>query len=158
MAEKFSYDWTRFVLRIEIAAPAQRVFRAWTHAADLSAWFAEKAESEPEKGGRLYLEFIGGDKADLRFVQLRKPGLVSFTFGPAVDLVTVRIKSIKNGCICELEQTGMKTGPKDRVHTHMGCKTGWVFFLTSLKAYLEHGIDLRSHNPRRTYNQSYVNS
>ncbi|MCB2230828.1 SRPBCC domain-containing protein [bacterium] len=154
----FSYDWTRFVLRIEIAASPARVFRAWTESDEVQAWFPEKAESEPKKGGRYYLEFLGGDIADMKFLEFRKPNKVVFTFGDKGETVTVRIRKAGKKTICELEQSGMSTSPKSRVHMHMGCKTGWVFFLTNLKAYLEHGIDLRSHDRRKTYNQSYVNS
>lgn len=153
-----TYDWTRFVLRIEINASPERVFRAWTESAELSAWFAEKAQSEPRRGGQLHLEFLGGDKADLQFLKFRSPSLVSFTFGHQGETVTVRLRKTTRGTLCQLEQEGMKTGPKDRVHMHMGCKTGWVFFLTNLKGYLEHGVDLRSHDSRKSYNQHYVNS
>ena len=41
---------------------------------------------------------------------------------------------------------------------HMGCRAGWVFFLTNLKAYLEHGIDLRTTDPKMTYREGFVNS
>lgn len=158
MSEKFSYDWSRFVLRIEIAASPERVFRAWTEANEVQSWFANRAESEPKKGGRYYLEFLGGDIADMKFLDLRKPSRVVFTFGHKGETVAVKIRKSGKGTVCELEQAGMSTSPKSRVHMHMGCKTGWVFFLTNLKAWLEHGVDLRSHDKKRSYNQSYVNS
>jgi hypothetical protein len=40
----------------------------------------------------------------------------------------------------------------------MGCAMGWTFFLANLKAYLENGIDLRGHDPKRCYKQNFINS
>ena len=34
---------------------------------------------------------------------------------------------------------------------HMSCNLGWSFFMTNLKALLEHNIDLRETNPERAY-------
>jgi hypothetical protein len=51
----------------------------------------------------------------------------------------------------------MKINPATRVIMHIVGKTGWVFSLTNLKSYPERGIDLRSRDPRRCYNQGYVN-
>ena len=52
----------------------------------------------------------------------------------------------------------MGVSPKDKWDMHKGCETGWTFFLTNLKSYLEHGIDLRSHDRRKSYKKNYVNS
>lgn len=102
------------MLKIEVEASPDRVFRAWTDETDVINRFIEKAVIEPRKDG--------------------------------------------NHAICELHQFDMKTGPKDRICMHMGCRIGWVFFLTNLKAYLEHGLDFHSHNPKRSHLQGFVNS
>ena len=34
---------------------------------------------------------------------------------------------------------------------HLSCNLGWSFFMTNLKAFLEHGIDLREADPERAY-------
>ena len=70
----------------------------------------------------------------------------------------VRISSAGRGSIFVLTQSNMKTSPIQRVRMHLGCQTGRTFFLVNLKAYLEHGIDLRGSNPRQSYRESYINS
>lgn len=35
---------------------------------------------------------------------------------------------------------------------------GWVSVLLTLKAYLDHGIDLRNHDPDRTWDQGYADN
>ena len=44
MAKTTPHDWSEFTLRIAIKAPPAKVFRAWTHARTVSAWFTEKTE------------------------------------------------------------------------------------------------------------------
>ena len=158
MAKGKPYDWTRFFLRIEIAAPPEKVYRAWTDGDFLAQWFSVRAAVEPKKGGRVYFEWLGGDKLETRVLQARKPSLFRFPFGSHGEEVEVKIRQVPGGSVCELQQTNMKTTPRMKVAMHMGCKTGWVFFLTNLKAFLEHGVDLRSHDPQKSYNQNYLNS
>jgi hypothetical protein len=42
------------------------------------------------------------------------------------------------------------TNAEVRASRQFGCAMGWTFFLANLKAWLEHGIDLRETNPNRT--------
>ena len=158
MPKAKSFDWSQFTVKIEIKAAPSRVFKAWTDEKIITKWFVEEAVIEPKKHGRLYLKWLTGDKSDDEIIAIRKNSLFHFPFGPKGEEVKVKIRKITGGSVCELHQFNMKTGPKDKIYWHMGCRAGWTFFLTNLKAYLENGIDLRSHNPRRSYKQGFVNS
>jgi uncharacterized protein YndB with AHSA1/START domain len=158
MAKQKPYDWTQFILRVYLKAPADKVYAAWTDAKLITRWFPEKAEIEARRGGRIYLEWVAGDKMDTQVIRARKPTLFVFPFGNKGEEVAVKIKKVKGGTICELHQYHMKTGPKDKVSMHMGCAMGWTFFLANLKAFLEHGVDLRGHDPKRCYRQNFINS
>ena len=153
-----SYDWTQFTLKIEIAVPPQKVFAAWTQKRLVTRWFSVEASIEPKKGGRLFFAWLGGDKMEAKVLGIRKPSLFHFPFGRKGEQVAVKIAKIRGGSLVTLHQFGMKTGARDKVNMHMGCKEGWTFFLTNLKSFLEHGIDLRSHDPGKSYRQSYINS
>lgn len=151
------YDWTQFTQRVLIKAPPLRVFKAWTDPAEIVRWFTVKAELEPRKGGRLYFEWLAGDKFEGKIIRVRKPNLLVFPFGSKGEEVEVKISKVKGGSLVELRQYGMKTSPNDKVSMHLGCQTGWTFFLANLKAWLEHKIDLRGHDPSRSYRQGYIN-
>jgi len=152
------YDWTQFTQRILIKASPEKVFKAWTDQKEIVKWFTVKTELEPKKGGRLYFEWLAGDKLEAKVIRIRRPNLLVFPFGSADEQVEVKISKEKGGSLVELHQYGMRTTPKYRVSMHLGCQTGWVFFLTNLKCWLEHGIDLRSHDASRSYRQGYINS
>ncbi len=155
---KNKYDWTQFKLKIEIEVKPEKVYEAWTDAESLMSWFPVTAEIVPKKGGRLYLEWLGGDKLEAKVIAARKPYSLIIPFGAKGEELKVSIRKNGTGSICELHQYNMKTDPKTRVEMHMGCISGWVFFLTNLKSVLEHGIDLRGTDPERCYRQGYINS
>lgn len=152
------YDWTQFTEKIEIAVSPQRVFRAWTNDKEIVKWFITEAKLEPKRGGRFFMKFLTGVSADETVLAVKKNQSFTFSFGSDGETVAVTLKRTKSGCDCILRQYGMKDTPQSRINWHMGCRNGWVFFLTNLKAYLEHGIDLRGRDPRKSYLQGYVNS
>ncbi|MEW5794736.1 MAG: SRPBCC domain-containing protein [Candidatus Zixiibacteriota bacterium] len=158
MAAKFSYDWTQFCQKIEIQASPERVFKAWTEPKTIVKWFVVKAEMEPRRNGRLQWEWLAGDKLDARIIDIKKPGKFVFPFGSKGEKVAVTIRKQRRGSLVELHQYDMKASPRDRVQMHLGCREGWAFFLSNLKAFLEHGVDLRSHDPAKSYRQGFVNS
>ncbi|MDH3892673.1 MAG: SRPBCC domain-containing protein [candidate division Zixibacteria bacterium] len=157
MAAKKKHDWSQFSMRVVIKAAPSRVYKAWTEGKELAKWFPVKAEFEARKGGRVYFEWLGDDKLDTTVLAVRKNSLVRFPFGSKGEKVEVKINKLGRGSICELRQYDMKTTEEMKWSMHMGCRDGWTFFLANLKCYLEHGIDLRTTDPKRCYKQGYIN-
>ncbi len=157
MPTKAKHDWTQFLLKVNINAVPSRVFRAWTVSKELNKWFTCGGSIEPRKGGTFRQIFLDGTTYDSQVLAVRKGTLLRFSFGKD-EKVEVKIKKAGKGAECWLKQYDMKTGPNDKWNMHMGCRIGWTFFLANLKAYLEHGIDLRSQDPKKTWKEHYINS
>jgi hypothetical protein len=68
-----------------------------------------------------------------------------FSFGNAGNCA-VTIKPEKGITIIELTQTEIPDDDLGRQNWHLGCKTGWTFYLANLKSLYEGGIDLRNKN------------
>jgi hypothetical protein len=68
-----------------------------------------------------------------------------FTFGDA-GVCAVTIKKEGDQCIVELVQSEIPVNDHGRQYWHLGCKTGWTFYLTNMKSLFEGGIDLRNKN------------
>lgn len=154
-----AFDWTQFTLKIHVEASPQKVWEAWTVGKKLSNWFPVEGVIEPKAGGRVWLQFFRPeDTLDDVVISAVKGKSVVFPFGSHGEQVEVRVIKHKKGAICELTQSRMRTTQRDKVYMHMGCRAGWTFFLTNLKSYLEHGIDLRSTDPKMTYREGFVNS
>ena len=158
MPKQKPYDWTQFTLRIVIKAAPEKIFKAWTDDKIITKWFPIKAQIEPKKNGRIYMEWVAGDKLDAKVREVVKNQKFVFDFGNQGERVSVKIKRDGKVSILELKQFNMQTTPKMKVGMHMGCKQGWTFFMANLKGFLEHGIDLRSPDPKRCYKQDFINS
>ena len=71
----------------------------------------------------------------------------SFSFGKAGNC-TVRIYTEQDETIVEIMQENIPDDDNGRLTWHVGCKTGWTFYLANLKSVYEGGLDLRNKNER----------
>ncbi len=73
--------------------------------------------------------------------------LFQFRFGNA-GICTIKIYREEGESIVELVQNETPVEEKAKQDWHIGCKTGWTFYLANLKSLLEGGIDLRNKNEK----------
>ncbi len=158
MADKPKYDWSQFLVKINIKAAPSKVYKAWTNPKMLNKWFTYDCELSLRKNGIFAMTDIYGNRWEMKVLSFRKDRLFRFTFGNLGEEVEVKLGKKGRTTIVELRQYNMKTTPRFKWDMHMGCRCGWTFFLANLKAFLEHGIDLRSHEREMGYNSHFVNS
>lgn len=154
------YDWTKFVLKINVKAPVDRVYHAWTRADELEKWFLRRAAfRNPDKKDLSYIQHFHKDDTyewwwhghDDNVVEKGKildangTDKIQFSFAGGA-LVTVDIGTMMDETIVMLTQEKIPTNEKGKVQYHMGCLGGWTFYLANLKSYLEGGVDLRNKN------------
>ena len=160
MDDPFVYDWTRFVRRIPVTAERQAIYDAWATRKGLESWFLRKAEFRAPNGKALDgLQFAkAGDNYEWlwhgwsddvveRGEVLEADGKdhFRFSFGKA-GIVDVEIKTEGKETIVELTQESIPTDEPSKAMFHLGCSTGWTFYLANLKSILEGGLDLRNKN------------
>jgi uncharacterized protein YndB with AHSA1/START domain len=140
------YNWREFTLKVAVKAKPERVYRMWTEPKELVKWFLETAKMELKKGGAYEWSWLGGGRDKGKIIAFRKPSLLHFTF--AGCKCEIRITKDKRGALVTLRQYAIPTDEKNKVGTHMSCSLGWSFYLANLKAFLEHGVDLRETDPK----------
>jgi hypothetical protein len=69
--------------------------------------------------------------------------LFRFSFGKAGNC-TVRIYKEKEETIVEILQEDIPDDETGKQTWHVGCKTGWTFYLTNLKSVYQFETDLRN--------------
>ena len=140
-----AHDWSQFGETIFISRPPSDVFRAWTDAEELARWLAPRCDVEPRESGLMHLGWDEYDEVD-RVLAIDPDRQLVTTWGGAESPVRVAVTLTpeRNGTLCQLHQYGMDPDDSTRFTLFAGCKAGWTFYLTNLKAYLEHGIDLRA--------------
>ena len=152
------YDWSRFVTRIAVNTTKENLYRAWATRKGIEYWFLRFSEYRNAEGGlRSEEELVSAgdtytwrwygwpDETEERGTILSCNGIdhIKFTFGDA-GMCSVTIREERSQLIVELIQTEIPTDDRGKHYWHLGCKTGWTFYLTNLKSLFEGGVDLRN--------------
>ncbi|MCW3118446.1 MAG: hypothetical protein JWM28_2528 [Chitinophagaceae bacterium] len=155
-----SYDWSRFVVRINVNAPAQKLYDAWATRAGMEYWFLRVSEFKNKNGlirrdnerveegdGYKWL-WYGWPDETVEYGTIKASNgkdAISFNFGKAGDCA-VKIFRDRGETLVELTQENIPTDEQSMHSWHVGCKTGWTFYFANLKSMYEGGIDLRNKN------------
>ncbi len=157
-----NYDWSCFVTRINIQASTEKLYWCWATREGMEYWFLRLSEFKTADGNlRANGEFVQkgdgyrwqwhgwSDEVTEEGVILDANGkdFLKFSFGKAGNC-SVTIKEEEGGNTVELLQDNIPTDEQGMHYWHLGCKTGWTFYLANLKSLLEGGIDLRNRNEK----------
>jgi uncharacterized protein YndB with AHSA1/START domain len=164
-----NYDWSRFVARVNIKAPAEKLYWCWATREGIEYWFLRLSEykkpdgilrghQEPVQKEDSYKWRWHGWSDEVtehgNILDCNGKDLFKFSFGKAGNC-SVSIKEEMGQHIVELVQDNIPDTEEGRLMWHLGCKTGWTFYLANLKSLLEGGIDLRNKDERL---QNIINS
>jgi uncharacterized protein YndB with AHSA1/START domain len=155
-----TYDWSRFVTGISVNVPVEKLFWCWATREGMEYWFLRLSEykkpdgelrddNEPVQAGDTYTwRWHGWSDETTEYgsvLECNGKDIFKFSFGKAGNCM-VTIKKEDNENIVELVQDKIPTDEQGMHYWHLGCKTGWTFYLANLKSLLEGGIDLRNRN------------
>lgn len=153
-----AFDWSRFTVAINIKAPASELYRAWTTRKGIESWFLRLSEFRHADGSILKQEeeVVSGDTYKWlwhgwpdeteefgKVLEANGSDFLSFSFGKA-GICSVSIQSYGDEHIVHLKQTDIPDTEEGKQNWHIGCKTGWTFYLANMKSIMEGGIDLRN--------------
>ena len=160
---EFNYDWTQFTRQIFVQADLPTVFAAWAKPSEITKWFiAETEQARPadnmvQTGDRYFWHWHQDLHAQGRYLDVVENERLQFTFGDEAAyldekiVVTVEFTDLGDMTSVVLKQENLPDTDQGHVQWHMGCNMGWSFFMTNLKAQLEHGVDLRETDRERAY-------
>jgi len=155
-----SYDWSRFVVRINVNAPIRKLYDAWATRTGIESWFLRLSEYKDKTGRfRKYDEQLascdsykwlwhGWSDDTVEFGTIHNANgkdTFGFSFGKAGDC-NIKIFTEIGETLVELIQENIPTDEQGKHYWHVGCKTGWTFYFANLKSIAEGGIDLRNKN------------
>ena len=133
------------VWRLRLSSPPERVFAAWLNPADHVRFWAER--SEPEADG-FRLHFIDGTSELCKVTDTASPSHIRMQyFGARVDITLERVD---DGTDLTLTARDVPEADWQDVNA------GWLNVLLPFKAWVDFGVDIRSHDPTRTWRQRYV--
>lgn len=157
----FQMTWENFDQNILINAKREVLYNAFSTRIGMESWFLRSCEySRNSRVLAAEEEAVAGD--DYTFLWHGWPdetaekgkiiaanGYDSFEFtfdgnGVTEMMVNISLKSRPDGTMVHLHQHHIPITEEGKYNWYVGCKTGWNFYLTNLKAILEHNVDLRN--------------
>lgn len=157
-----AFNWKIFTTRIQVNVPVEKLYWCWATREGIEFWFLRMGEFKKPNGElRAGNEMVQtGDTYRWRWHgwsdEVTEEGKIldcngkdffKFTFGNAGNCA-VTIKQEEGQTIVELVQDEIPDDEQGKHYWHLGCKTGWTFYLANLKSLLEGGIDLRNRDER----------
>ena len=156
------FDWGRFVTRMNIKAPVEKIYAQWASRTGMESWFLRLCEYKQPDGTLLSADELVVPGVTYRWLWHGWPDettemgtilncngkdFLQFSMGKA-GTCSINISCKEDEQIVELLQENIPDSEEGRHYYHVGCKTGWTFYMTNLKSILEGGIDLRNKNER----------
>lgn len=153
-----NYNWTTFTVRVPVNAPADKLYWCWATREGIESWFLRLSEYKNKEGvlrrddetvqtGDTYRWRWHGWSDEVTeegaILDCNGKDLFKFSFGKAGNCA-VSIRKENDQHVVELVQDEIPDDDQGRHYWHLGCKTGWTFYLANLKSLLEGGIDLRN--------------
>jgi len=132
--------------RMHIPVPPEKVFAALDSDEGRASFWAQSAV---EVDGEIEFRFINGYETRSRILERRPPHLFSIEYMGG----TARFELADDGGGgTDLLLIHESVGAEEWSEVH----AGWLNVLFPLKAWVTWGIDLRSHDPERSWNQGYA--
>lgn len=132
--------------RMHVPAPPERVHEALSTDEGRRGFWAETRTS-PD--GCVHFRFPNGVEYEGRVVESRAPAVFAVEYFGGVARFELTTDG-RGGTDLQLTHTGQRG--EDWIETY----AGWLNVLFPLKAWVAHGVDLRTHDPRRGWNHGYV--
>ncbi|GGA85138.1 SRPBCC family protein [Ornithinibacillus halotolerans] len=141
---------TEVTSKMNIKRSAKEVFEAIVDPNKIgNFWFTSSSERW-EQGKQITLTYAEYEAVGTINVQeIKQDEKIVYTWGQEqgeVTVVTITFQKLEdNSTTIEVTESGWKAEDKELFNKMLGQKEGWVYTLSCLKAYLEHGVsDLRA--------------
>lgn len=139
-----THDAIRWRLHLRSSPP--RVYEMLATAAGRACFWAEQAD---ERDGAIHFRFINGVTTASRILERDPPRRFAIEyFGSRVTFDVASDGA--GGTDLTMTNTGFAPADRDEI------LPGWLNVLLPLKAAVDFGIDLRSHDPARTWDHGFV--
>ncbi|WP_422859347.1 SRPBCC family protein [Flagellimonas sp. S174] len=147
--KKLAFD--EFTKKIYVNAPIEKLYECWATSQGICSWFLRNAEysmtdgskREPlekiQKGDKYVWEWHNWD-AQATGEVLEANGTDELVITFENNIVSITLETQKRGVLVVLRQYNIPTDDESKLNVHYGCSNGWTFWLTNLKAFVEHGI------------------
>ncbi|WP_040978361.1 SRPBCC family protein [Oceanobacillus jeddahense] len=141
---------TQVTTKLKIHKPANEVFEAIVDPLEIGNYWFSSSSERWEEGKSITLRYDEyGAEGKINILKIEENKKIEFSWGEESNeetVVTITLKEFDHtSTVIEVNESGLNEHDPEVVNKMLGQKEGWVYTLTCLKGYLEHGIrDLRA--------------
>jgi uncharacterized protein YndB with AHSA1/START domain len=133
--------------RVHFSSSRQKVFEALSTDRGRRTFWAEQA---PEIDGFVHFKFSNGAELQSRVLEARPPELFRVEYFGGSQVRFELADDGTGGTDLTMTEAGI---PAENLLIHL---PGWIPVLLALKAAVDFSVDLRNHDPARTWERGYV--
>jgi uncharacterized protein YndB with AHSA1/START domain len=137
-------DW-----RVHLKSTPEAAYDMWTTDQGRARFWAERSIEQP---GGFTLHFVNGQSLDVELVEAVRPNRMVFRYFGGSKVTVTFDDDGKGGCDLHLVEQDCP------VADHLENHAGWVSVLLAFKASADLGVDLRSHDPARSWDKRFVDN
>lgn len=141
-------DQATIIYRLHLQSLPTDVFTLLTTDTGRAAFWAERSVQDND---HITFYFPNGETLWSRILESAPPYRFSLTYFDG-RVVTFELAPANGGTDLRLEEAGVPAAERAEQ------QAGWVSVLLALKAQADHGVDLRNHDPGRTWGEGYVDN
>jgi uncharacterized protein YndB with AHSA1/START domain len=143
-------QWHTFEKKIYINSTVEKLYQLWATKSGITSWFLKDAVFRRNGKSLGKTDFLKpGDsytwywynwdgKEEGKILVANGKDQIAFSFEKSK--VSVKLEEKNKIVIVTLKQFEIPEDDNSKLRIHFGCSNGWTFWLTNLKAYVEHGI------------------
>ncbi|MGA5691660.1 SRPBCC family protein [Cytobacillus pseudoceanisediminis] len=141
---------TQITAKLKINKPASEVFDAIVDPVKIGHFWFSSSSEKWEQGKSITVKYDEySAEGILNVLDFEENKKIVFSWGGETDEETVVAITLNEtnhlSTIIEVNESGLDENDPEAVSKMLGQKEGWIYMLTCLKGYLEHGIsDLRA--------------
>lgn len=147
MKAQMEKETLKIKARIGIQKTEAEIFEAIVDPAKMSNYFISESTGRMEEGATLTWRFPEFDfEFPVKVGEIRKDEYVSFYWGDEKEgetFVEIDLKPFENDTTIVVVTEGEKKADEAGIKWLQGNSEGWANFLACMKAYLDHGVNLR---------------
>lgn len=143
-------DFSHFTRKIKIRSSCNQLWPLWRSSYGITQWFLQqctftdtlgkpRSPEEPcQAGDRYNWKWYNWDTVENGLILAADETQMLFEF--AGSKVRVVLEESRDEVVLCLTQFDIPEDRESQLKIHFGCSNGWSFWLTNLKAFVEHGI------------------
>lgn len=128
------------ITKMEIKAPASTVFEAFVDPKEIGGFWFSSSSKRWETGKNIVLRYDEYDaEVEIKVKAVTPNDNIEFRWGDKT--VTINFESYDDKTLVTTKESSFDSSEIERI---LGQKEGWVYMLSCLKAYIEHGVKIRA--------------